>query len=131
MTNDISTAKQFRDEYFRRLGHEMNSYTVISLMVEYAATLSIDPGQKIDVEVLQRQVENLREEKDLMQTEITCLEITTGRLEGQLETKEQIILDLTEQVLSLQDKAQEEAVITPQEEDKPKTGRKKVSQAGE
>ena len=124
MTNDISTAKQFRDDYFRRLGHEMNSYTVISLMVEYAAGLSIDPGQKIDTEILQRQVENLRAEQDLMETTITCLEIALGK-------KEEIILDLTEQVLSLQSKGQEEAVMTSQEEEKPKTGRKKVSQAGE
>lgn len=117
MINDITTAKQFRDEYFRRLGHEMNSYTVISLMVEYAATLSIDPGEKIDAEALQRQVINLREEQDLMQTEITCLEI-------QLETKEKVILDLTEQVLSLQDEGQEEAVMTPEEVEKPKAPKK-------
>jgi predicted nucleic acid-binding Zn-ribbon protein len=124
MTNDISTAKKFRDEYFTRLGHEMNSYTVISLMVEYAAAQSIDPGQKIDTEVLQRQVETLREEKDLMQTQITSLEITTSRLERELETKEGVISDLTEQVLALQGEVQEEAVMSPQEVEKPKAPKK-------
>lgn len=67
MQNDITSAKKFRDDYFNRLGHGMNDHTVISLMLDYAATVNIDNNSSVDVETILHDNENLKEHNNTLQ----------------------------------------------------------------
>lgn len=101
MQNDITSAKKFRDDYFNRLGHGMNDHTVISLMLDYAATVNTDNNSSVDIETVLQDNENLKEQNNGLQILV--------------ESQSLEIDELKEKVLSLESEKSEVLVETSSE----------------
>lgn len=130
MQNDISTAKKFRDDYFQRLGHGLNEHTMISCMLEYAATFNAKQNSSVDVETLLADNESLKGKINVLEQtvdhKITAFENMREKnitLQNTIDEKDNVIQSLESDLSKLESNVVESDVQAI--ESKPKAAAKK------
>ena len=115
MRNDINFAKQFRDDYFLRIGHGMNDHTVISLMIAYAAEIGApQESSSVDLETLLQDKENLSTLAQDHVRQIADLEIELKQKEDQILELQKEVVSLNTQLLDIQDENEEFDLPAPE-----------------